>query len=76
MQTGVVAAVRTFGKLDVALDNGGRLSDYSPDNFELLKPAGPRRFVEDFVLRMAGAVFTLEEAERLRQQIALRTRVW
>ena len=74
-QTGVVATVRTFGKLDVALDKGGGLSDYSPDNFELLKPAGTRRFVEDLVSRMAGVAFTHEEAERLRQQIAFRTRV-
>ena len=75
VQTGVVSGVRAFGKLDVALDNGGRLSDYSPDNFELLKPAGPRRFVEDLVSRMVGVVFTHEEAEHLRLQIALRTRV-
>jgi len=67
--------VRAFDKLDVTLDNGGDLRDYSPDNFELLKPVGPRRFVEDFISHMAGVVFTHEEAERLRQQIALRTRV-
>ena len=74
-QTGMVSGVRAFGKLDVELDNGGSLSDYSPDEFELLKLAGPRRFVEDLVSRMDGVVFTHEEAERLRQQIALRTRV-
>jgi len=74
-QTGVVSAVCAFGKLDVELDNGGGLCDYSPDEFELLKPAGPRRFVEDLVSRMDGVAFTHEEAERLRQQIALRTRV-
>jgi len=74
-QTGTVSGVRAFDKLDVTLDNGGDLRDYSPDNFELLKPAGPRRFVEDLVSRMVGVVFTHEEAERLRLQIALRTRV-
>ena len=86
-QTGTVSAVRHFGKLDVALDNGGRLRNYSkldvaldnggrlrnysPDGFE---PAEPRTFIKHFLERVCGQEFTHEEAELLRTHIAIRER--
>jgi ribosomal protein L21E len=73
-QTGTVSGVFAFGKLDVALDSGGWLSNYSPDGFELLEPAEPRTFIKHFLERVRGQEFTHEEAELLRTHIAIRER--
>ena len=73
-QTGTVSGVFAFGKLDVALDSGGWLNNYSPDGFEFLGPAEPRTFIKHFLERVRGQEFTHEEAELLRTHIAIRER--